>query len=45
MMSKLLYVMGMKDNVPLDKRRAKRSGKAICAISFVILEVISGIKA
>ena len=42
---KLLYVMEMKNNVPLDKRWAKGSRKAICTISFVILQVISGIKA
>lgn len=42
--SKLLYVMGMTDDIPLDKRWAKRGREAICTISFVILQVISGSK-
>jgi hypothetical protein len=42
--SKILYVKRLKDNVPLDERWAKGSRKAICAVSFVIIQVISGIK-
>lgn len=40
-----ITVNGMKDGVPLDKRRPKRSRKTICTVSFVILQMISVIKA
>jgi hypothetical protein len=32
------------EGLPLDKRWAKGGRKAICTISFVILQVVSGIK-